>query len=226
MEGVSADADLRRAFETEGRFWLRGLFDEAEVEALRAFAADDARPGARIDAAHPLFQAVARSALSQRLAAIWPGMRPVRLVAFNKTETVNWGVPWHQDRVIAVRERAEAPGFGQWSQKAGAWHCEPPTELLRQMIFTRIHLDDSTVENGAMEIAPGSHRFGLVAAEDAARIAGEHAAEPTIGQAGDVLALSMLTLHRSGKSVSDAPRRALRVDYAAEDLPPPLNWAV
>ena len=34
-----------------------------------------------------------------------PNARPVRVIAFNKTEGNNWTLPWHQDRVVALRER-------------------------------------------------------------------------------------------------------------------------
>src|SRR3982750_3504336 len=39
----------------------------------------------------------------------------VRGILFNKTPNSNWKVVWHQDRIIAVRERKEAAHFGPWS---------------------------------------------------------------------------------------------------------------
>jgi hypothetical protein len=41
---------------------------------------------------------------------------------------------------------------------------------------------------------------------------------------GDIQILPMLVLHRSRPSQSATPRRALRLDYAAQNLPPPLEW--
>lgn len=93
-----------------------------------------------------------------------PNAKPVRVVVFDKTPQQNWGVPWHQDRVIAVKARHDVPGYHNWSQKCGVWHCEAPSAVLGQMLFLRLHLDPTDAGNGAMEIALGSHRAGAVAA--------------------------------------------------------------
>ncbi|MEM8653559.1 MAG: phytanoyl-CoA dioxygenase family protein [Pseudomonadota bacterium] len=153
-------------------------------------------------------------------------MRPVRAVGFDKRAGSNWAVPWHQDRVIAVKDRRAVSGFSGWSQKAGVWHCSPPLEVLRPMLFLRLHLDACSAENGVMEIALGSHHAGLVAAFEAAQVAGRYTTEVTEAAAGDVLVLSMLVLHRSCPSGVDAPRRTLRVDLADRGLPCELVWAM
>ncbi len=56
--------------------------------------------------------------------------RLVRILAFDKTLAANWGVPWHQDRTIAVKQRVAIDSFGPWSVKAGVPHVEPPPALL------------------------------------------------------------------------------------------------
>lgn len=54
-------------------------------------------------------------------AAVMDGpARPVRAILFDKTAATNWSLGWHQDRVVAVRERIEVPGFGHWSRIYGA----------------------------------------------------------------------------------------------------------
>lgn len=82
------------------------------------------------------------------------------VVSFDKNEIANWGLPWHQDRVIAVAQKHDVPGFENWSEKRGQWHCEAPVGILNEMLFVRVRLDNQSAENGAMEIAPGSHRYG------------------------------------------------------------------
>lgn len=72
----------------------------------------------------------ALNALVQQFLA---NARPVRVIAFNKSETNNWTLPWHQDRVIALRERVDTQGFTNWTNKAGIWHAEPPIELLGRL---------------------------------------------------------------------------------------------
>ena len=152
--------------------------------------------------------------------------KPVRIVAFNKNKDANWGVPWHQDRVIAVKARHEVEGFSNWSQKAGAWHCEPPLPILKRILFVRVHLDDTDADSGAMEIARGSHKEGMVGAADAAEIAGRYPVEQCIAKRGDVLVLKMLTLHRSTPAKIPTSRREVRIDFAGFDLPKPLAWAL
>ncbi len=152
-------------------------------------------------------------------------MHLVRAVGFAKTDVGNWGVPWHQDRVISVTERRDVPGYGNWSCKRGVWHCEPPVRNLQRMTFLRVFLDEVTPENGGMEYAVGSHAAGRVADSEAVQMARKFKVEVEEAGPGDVLVLHMLTLHRSSPSLSHLPRRVLRVDAAGFDLPAPLQWA-
>jgi hypothetical protein len=93
------------------------------------------------------------------------------------------------------------------------------------MVFVRIHLDDTDAINGAMEIALGSHLSGRVSSDEAAEVATAAPSEVCTASKGDVLILKMLTLHRSKSANLATQRRALRIDYAAEKLPAPLEWA-
>ncbi len=216
------DAALKNEFDRVGRVWLRGAISEAELAQFDAAAALESKAGARIKASGPL---VARqSALCQAISRLDPGAKPVRVVAFNKTPATNWGVPWHQDRVIAVAARQDVPGFGNWTKKSDVWHCEPPQNILDEMLFVRVHLDDTDQANGAMEIALGSHISGLVPAACAAQVAGAYPVETCTAKRGDVLVLKMLTLHGSKPSKTASNRRVFRIDFAASDLPAPLAW--
>lgn len=210
--------ETRETFTREGRVWIRGALDDACLGRLRQLSMLEARPGARISMTDPLNAEIRNAAFSQTIARLWPRMRPVRVVSFDKTAKANRGVPWHQDRVIEMPERVEAEGFSNWSQKAGVWHCEPTETVLNQMHLVRVHLDANTVENGAMEIALGSHASGKVPPNRATEIAARYATECTIAEAGDVLVMAMLTLHRSRPSEGNGNRRVLRVDYAPFDL--------
>ena len=75
---------------------------------------------------------------------------PVRAIYFDKSPESNWLVPWHQDLTIAVKEEAEARGFGPWSVKDGVPHVQPPDALLGSMLTVRLHLDDADETNGAL----------------------------------------------------------------------------
>lgn len=205
--------------EREGRVWFRRALSDVCLAAFDDTASVDAKPGERIASLLSLQE------LDALAADLLPGARPVRIIAFNKTEANNWTLPWHQDRVIALRERIETPGFANWTNKAGIWHAEPPIELLKRMIFARVHLDPADAENGCLQLALGTHARGKVAALDAEATAGAAAIEDCVADRGDVLFAKALILHRSSPSRSSAGRRAVRIDYCAERLPTPLQWA-
>jgi ectoine hydroxylase-related dioxygenase (phytanoyl-CoA dioxygenase family) len=210
---------LSAMLEQEGRVWFRRALSDACLAALDISNPADARPGERIISLEGLDEV---NALASRNL---PNARPVRVIAFNKTDANNWTLPWHQDRVVALRERVETPGFTNWTNKAGIWHAEPPIQLLERMLFARIHLDPADAENGCLQLALGTHARGKIAAADAEAIASVATLENCIAAHGDVLFAKALILHRSSPSRTNAGRRAIRIDYCADDLPPPLQWA-
>ena len=100
-------------FDTEGRVWLRGALSFDQIAALDRRPRFAPKPGERRRTL-PGIETV--DALAEKLL---PEARPVRVIAFNKSKANNWTLPWHQDRVVALRERVEMPGFGNWTNKAG-----------------------------------------------------------------------------------------------------------
>lgn len=214
-------------FESQGRAWARGAFSKVEMSRFDSICDLGSAPGGRL----PLKGRVAEvlgdeSHLTSLARSVLPGAFPVRVLAFDKSAKSNWIVPWHQDRVIAVRERHEMPGYSAWSKKAGQWHVEPPLALLESMLFARVHLDNSDSLNGCLELALGSHLRGRVPADKAEAAASDCEFEPCTARRGDVVFIKALTLHRSGASSLESRRRTLRIDYASSDLPSPLQWDV
>lgn len=197
-----------------GRLWLRDALTEVELAPL-----DGLKHNARLATLSAL------GPLTKLIHTLLPSAQPTRAVAFNKTPEANWGVPWHQDRIIAVKARHDIAGYTNWSAKQGQWHCEPPLALLQNMLFVRLHLDPCDASTGAMEIALGSHVEGAVVATQAEATANRYPLELCTARRGDVLILNMLTLHRSLPATIATTRRTLRVDYTAAALPPPLQWA-
>ena len=218
-----ADIEL----ETQGRFWIRSALDESSLSCLdRACQIGDA-PGIRLDWDDDLRGAIGEdSKLAMLARQLLPGARPVRFLIFNKSGSLNWQVPWHQDRVVAVEDKHAVEGFENWTKKAGVWHVEPPTQLLQGMMFARVHLDDANEENGCLELALGTHRNGLVHAGNASTLALSSPQEICCARRGDVLFVKALVLHRSVASKHMTDRRTLRIDYCAEELPSPLDWAL
>lgn len=150
---------MRQDLEHQGCVWRRHAVPPDELARMGAQMALNDRPGARIHRDDPPFETIRTAQWAQKIAGIWPSRQPVRVLSFDKSPDAI-GVPWHQDRVIAVKEKADAPGVSNWSKKPGIWHCEPPADILDQMLFVRVHFDRTDAENGAMEIARASHKAG------------------------------------------------------------------
>lgn len=153
-------------------------------------------------------------------------MKAVRILYFDKTPELNWAVPWHQDRTIAVAERVDMPGFGPWSVKAGVHHVEPPDSILRNIVSLRLHLDDCGPDNGPLMALLGSFRLGRVPARQIKQHVGKGAIEVCCAKAGDVVAMRGLTIHASERASQPGHRRVLHVDFSCADLPGGLRWAL
>ena len=211
-----------------GRVWLRGVLSKAEIAELANLSDVGEKPGMRLGFTKELSSLLGpKSSIGAAIGEFGFDTTPVRLVAFNKTDTANWSVPWHQDRVVAVAQKKDVSGYSNWVAKPGFWHCEAPESLLKEMVFVRVHIDESTSENGPLELAIGSHRHGRISAPDASAVANGCNIESCEAAAGDILIVHALTLHRSASAATPTARRALRVDFARRaSLSPQLQWAI
>ena len=225
MGKMDIDPSFRADFEKVGRIWLRNAISAIDLDVLDRIAAIPSKAGQRLYPMPSLTGVLApTSSLMQAICKIEPAAKPVRIVAFNKSQNMNWGVPWHQDRVISTAAKSDVAGYKNWTEKSGTWHCEPPQSVLEKMLFVRVHLDKSDHSNGAMEIAVGSHNAGMVKSDHAASVARKYPIEVCKAERGDVLILKMLTLHSSKPAVNTSGRRVLRIDFSPVDLPDPLAW--
>ena len=149
---------------------------------------------------------------------------PVRAILFDKTDSANWGVPWHQDLAIAVAERVETPGFGPWSVKDSVVHVQPPMEILSAMVTLRLHLDDCNSHNGALRVLPRSHLEGELSSEEVGRRTASESVTCEVAKGGALL-MRPLLLHASYPAKNPSHRRVLHIEYAATELPNGLEWS-
>ncbi len=205
---------------------VRELLSQREADKLAFDLGPPSGAGRRGMLALPLVKELATSeAFLSAVREHVPGTpQAVRAIYFDKSPGANWLVAWHQDLTISVTHQAEAPGFGPWSLKDGLIHVQPPAELLQTMITLRLHLDDTDESNGALRLLPGSHRHGRLTAADIERLRGLIPEEMCCTSKGDALLMRPLTLHASGRSVSDRHRRVLHIEYAGTALPHGLHW--
>ena len=217
-------------FERDGVCLLPDVVAPGELGDLRDRVAEivGVRGGARATELAPQIQALIGP--QGRLTSIardlrGEEMKATRVLVFDKSADRNWGLGWHQDRAIAVRQRVDAPGFRHWTVKQGVPHVEAPEDVLSRMLTLRLHLDECGPGNGPLEIAKGSCRLGAVPKARIAELVAELDCAPCPAAAGDVLAMKGLTFHRSRPAEHPTHRRVLHVDYAAGDLPGGLEWA-
>ena len=200
-------------FNASGRIWFRNALSYQAVTRIEQASTNAAQATSRraADLVHILENT---PDLQSILATFGPNPQPTRVVSFNKSETKNWATPWHQDRVITRNAKNDNPRYKNWTCKNGQWHCEPPLSVLEDMAFVRIHLDDTSQDQGPMEIALGSQRLGKVPSGECKSEAERLPMETCIAERGDVLVLKMLTLHRSIAATNSLSRRTIRADYA------------
>jgi ectoine hydroxylase-related dioxygenase (phytanoyl-CoA dioxygenase family) len=156
-----------------------------------------------------------------------PQAFPFRATIFDKSPDANWLVVWHQDTALPLRHRAELPGWGPWSIKQGIPYAHAPAEVLSQILALRVHLDDSTKDNGPLRVLPGTHNSGVLDDDSIHNLAQSVVPVECVIPRGGVVAMRPLLIHSSSKSQSKIPRRVLHIEYAATDsIASPLELAI
>jgi ectoine hydroxylase-related dioxygenase (phytanoyl-CoA dioxygenase family) len=214
---------VRTALESNGFEIVPSVLNSPQVKDLRA--AMPVTHGTRSLLELPFVRDLAQSIRVRTLigSVLGNDCFAVRGLFFDKTENANWKVPWHQDRVVAVRERRETDGFSLWTNKNGVVHVQPPADLLERMVALRLHLDDSTEENGPLRVIPGSHQSGFIFDAELEQWKGMPVVTCTC-KAGDAILMRPLLLHASSPAVKPLPRRVIHLEFAAEQLPDGLRW--
>ena len=222
--GEGSPAELLRQ---DGYVLLPGaIASDVLLEMMPCFAASSGQRHTRI-APELLARIVHHPHIAEMASELgFAGARLVRIIAFDKSPAANWMVPWHQDRTIAVRDRVEQVGYERWTVKDGTHHVEPPVALLESILTLRIHMDHCGIENGPLEVLPGTHTAGRLDSERLRALTEETQSVLCCASAGDVLAMRPLTVHRSGRAQRATHRRVLHLELSTADLPQGLAWAI
>lgn len=202
------------------------------AQLIAALASGDTRRG-RAGARHlmttPEVAALTTDPRLLYLAAESLGGRatPYRATLFEKTGRANWLVVWHQDTALPLTSRIHSSEWGPWSVKAGVLYAHAPAWALERIVALRVHLDESTAENGPLRIIPGSHRAGVLPDEEVFSIARTSKAVDCIVGRGGIMVMNPLLIHSSSKARDDQPRRVLHIEYVNTlDLGEGLRLAV
>lgn len=140
---------------------------------------------------------------------------PFRATMFEKTTDANWLVVWHQDTALPLSRRQEASGWGPWSVKEGVIYAHAPANALSQVLALRVHLDDSTPQNGPLRVLPSTHTLGVLSDDAIHQLAQHVVPVECCVPRGGIVAMKPLVVHSSSKSQSDCARRVLHIEYAA-----------
>ncbi len=174
------------------------------LEALDRAELTRTRAGARHVLTVPAVQALASEPALMRIARQYVGMNafPFGATLFNKS-------------------------WGPWTQKGGVLHAIAPATVLGHVIALRVHLDDSTPDNGPLRVLPNTHLQGVLSHQRIETLAAAVSPVDCLTPLGGVVAMRPLTVHASSKSRGDQPRRVLHVEYAAAvHLGPGIELAV
>ncbi len=148
----------------------------------------------------------------------------VRATLFDKTAGANWGVFWHQDRSIAVRQRRDTPGCDGWTRKAGVDCVRPPADIMARIRAVRLHLDDCGEQQGALRVLPGTHRLRHLSSHEVQEQQATREAVLCEAAAGDAVIMCPLLLHASSPMTAGTKRRVIHLEFADFDLPGQLEW--
>lgn len=147
----------------------------------------------------------------------------VKSIYFNKPQTSNWCVPYHQDLTISVDNKSEVKGFEFWTTKQNQFAVQPPLDILESVVTLRIHLDDTNENNGALKVVPGSHLKGICRPES---IDWKKESEVSCNvPKGGIMLMKPLLLHSSGRTTNNRQRRVIHIEISNRELPSALNWA-
>lgn len=147
----------------------------------------------------------------------------VKSIYFDKPETSNWYVAYHQDLTISVDKKLELTGFGPWTTKQNQFAVQPPLNILENIYTIRIHLDETDENNGALKVVPQSHAKGIyrpetidwtVETEEICKV-----------EKGGVMLMKPLTLHGSNRTTNGKKRRVIHIEFSDAELPEVLQWA-
>ena len=223
METAHKAVTIKERVEENGFAIAQSIFSEKELAVLRENLGHCALRRSRAGVRH-LMRIPAVAQIAQELALLeiareilGQGAFPFRATLFDKSATANWLVVWHQDTALPLKARREMAGWGPWSVKDGVQYAHAPATALEQVAALRVHLDNSTSENGPLRVLPGTHRLGVLTDEEIHDLSLKVVEVECLVSRGGVLAMRPLIVHASSKAQDEMPRRVLHIEYSTPD---------
>jgi ectoine hydroxylase-related dioxygenase (phytanoyl-CoA dioxygenase family) len=201
------DSELRQ-YKQEGYVVLGRIMDDSTLEAIRA---EELRFRGK-DSAGTIFrnQVTHYSAAIREYVTGGPQIKLARQLV--GTENLAF---WFDQFVTKLPDAGSGKSEFPWHQDNGYVSIEPATN-----VTIWVALDDVDERNGCVWVMPGSHAQGLLdhalKSQDTwhltLKVEGDGI--PAILKAGEAVAFTGLTLHRSKLNHTDKARRAFFMEYA------------
>ncbi len=211
MENVRTEplsaAELQQ-YQVEGYVTLGRIMDDATLAAIRS---EEARFRGQPDGQLTIFrsQVAHYSEPVRRYVTTGPQIPLARQLVGSANLAI-----WFNQYVTKLPDAASGKSEFPWHQDNGYVAIEPATN-----ITIWVALDDVDEHNGCVWVMPRSHQHGLL--EHKTKSADswhltldvEGDGVPAILKAGEAVAFTGLTLHRSKLNYSNKPRRAFFMEY-------------
>lgn len=147
----------------------------------------------------------------------------VKSIYFDKPESSNWFVAWHQDLTISVDNKIDIAGYDPWTVKHNQFSVQPPLNILQDNFTIRIHLDDTNEGNGALKVLSGSHLKEIYRTES---INWQQETEVSCNvQTGGIMIMRPLLMHASNRTTNNRKRRVVHVEFSRAKLAEGIDWA-
>ena len=147
----------------------------------------------------------------------------VKSIYFDKPEQSNWFVAWRQDLTISVDKKAELSGYTSWTNKHKQFAVQPPLEILEDNFTIRIHLDDTSADNGALKVLPESHLKNIYRPENIDwSIESETICDV---KRGGAMIMRPLLMHASDRTANEQKRRVIHIEFSRAALPGEIKWS-
>ena len=204
-------------FEDQGYIMIEQVFSHQRLSELEEYCIqmNDVEVGTRSLLCFDWVQGIANDLKTH--PSITPFLpkaaKAIQCNYFVKDQESNWSVTLHRDLSIPVKSKISSLDWGAWSEKEGVMYAQPPQHVLQSLVVVRVHLENNTIDNGALELVAGSHKH--LEKQGKRKCC-------TVSKNG-VLLMKPLTLHASTK-VKEGQRRVLHFVFGPENLPDQAQW--
>ncbi len=203
---------MKQTFEQDGFVVVDQVLDPRDINVLMDSVANEKSAGSRnlLDD-----ETIKRTAVQLRSCSQLKGLLndyvAVQCTSFIKSQSRNWAVRLHRDRVIPAKG---GNGWDASGTKDGMEFVRPPHEILKDFIAVRLSLDEAN--EGDLQVVPGSH-------QNAKKSKRAEAVSIPVKKGG-ALVMRPLLEHASTKLMHSSTRRVLHFLFGPPTLPHGYSW--